>query len=67
MENYKKIFLDTCVLSDIGRMEKEKRANLAYEFLVNKKYKIIVPTYILDELEVNNDTSGVYIFKEARQ
>lgn len=23
--------------------------------------------YILDELEVNNDTSGVYIFKEARQ
>ncbi|MBR6504510.1 MAG: hypothetical protein IKT41_02140 [Clostridia bacterium] len=67
MNVYKKIFLDTCVLSDIGRMNKEKRAKLAYEFLVNKKYKIIVPTYILDELEKIPDKSvkeNVYDFLE---
>lgn len=48
---YKKIFLDTCILSNIGRMEKEERAKLAYNMLVNRKYQIIVSTYILDELE----------------
>lgn len=67
MDNYKKIFLDTCILSDIGRMDKEKRAKLAYEFLVNKKYKIIVPTYILDELERIPDKQvkeNVYDFLE---
>lgn len=67
MDNYKKIFLDTCVLSDIGRMDEKKRAKLAYEFLVNKKYKIIVPTYILDELEEIPDKSvkeNVYDFLE---
>lgn len=67
MDSYKKIFLDTCVLSDIGRMVKEKRAKLAYEFLVNKKYKIIVPTYILDELEKIPDKGvkeNIYDFLE---
>lgn len=39
MLSYKKIFLDTCVLSDIGRMNKKKRVEIAYEFLVNKKSK----------------------------
>lgn len=68
MNNYKKIFLDTCVLSDIGRMEKDKRNKLAYEFLVNKKYQIILPTYILDELEKlpdNEVRKNVYDFLQA--
>lgn len=64
---YKKVFLDTCVLSDIGRMTKEERAKIAYEFLVNKKYKIILPTYILDELERLPDNTvkeNIYDFLE---
>ena len=67
MLSYKKIFLDTCVLSDIGRMNKKKRAEIAYEFLVNKKYKLIIPTYILEELERMPDKNireNVYDFLE---
>lgn len=60
MENYKKIFLDTCVLSDIGRMEKSKRASIAYEFLVNKKYQVILSPYILQELEKCPDKEIVH-------
>ena len=37
-KGYKMLFLDTCVLSDIGRMSKEKRGQLAYNLLVTKKY-----------------------------
>ena len=67
MLSYKKIFLDTCVLSDIGRMNKKKRVEIAYEFLVNKKYKLIIPTYILEELERMPDKNireNVYDFLE---
>lgn len=67
MENYKKVFLDTCILSDIGRLEKSKRASIAYEFLINKKYQIILSPYILQELEECPDKSiveNVYDFLE---
>lgn len=67
MEKYKKIFLDTCVLSDIGRLRKEKRANIAYEFLVNKKYQIVMTPFILQELERCPDkemVNNIYDFLE---
>lgn len=60
MDYYKKIFLDTCVLSDIGRMKKSKRASIAYDFLVNKKYQIILSPYILQELEICPDKEMVH-------
>lgn len=48
---YKKIFLDTCVLSDIGRLEKKDRADLAYKFLVEDKLQIILTPHNLLEIE----------------
>lgn len=48
---YRKIFLDTCILSEIGRMQKEDRNSLAYKFLVIDKLKIILTPFNLIEIE----------------
>lgn len=62
----KKIFLDTCVLSDIGRMKKDDRINLAFQFL-NKEYQIIITIFNLIELEDIRDKTlkeNIYDFLE---
>lgn len=48
---YRKIFLDTCILSEIGRMKKEDRGSLAYKFLVTDKLKVILTPFNLIEIE----------------
>ena len=64
---YKKVFLDTCVLSDIGRMNEEDRRMLAFNFLVNYKFQIIITLYQIMELENFKDEqikNNVYNFLE---
>lgn len=58
------LFLDTCVLSDIGRMSK-KRGTSAYNLLVTKKYCIVVSTFQILEIEKIPDKqliSNIYDF-----
>ena len=54
---YKKVFLDTCVLSDIGRMNTNDRINLAVNFVTNYKFQIIITLYHIMELEKLQDDS----------
>lgn len=66
--NYKKIFLDTCVLSDIGRMNDKDRAMLAFNFVTNYKFQIIITLYHIMELERWKDENlrnNVYNFLEC--
>lgn len=49
--SYRKLFLDTCVLSEIGRMTKEDRGSFAYDLLVEKKMQLILTPYQILELE----------------
>lgn len=66
--NYKKIFLDTCVLSDIGRMKEKDRTMLAFDFVANYKLQIIITLYHIMELEEWKDENlrnNVYNFLES--
>lgn len=50
-KEYKTIFLDTCVLSEIGRMNEKDRNELLYRFVTIDKLKIILTPFNIMELE----------------
>lgn len=65
---YKKVFLDTCVLSDIGRMNTNDRINLAVNFVVKYKFQIIITLYHIMELERLRDEklrNNIYDFLKS--
>ena len=49
-QGYKRVFLDTCILSEIGRMKKSDRGDLLYRFIVEAKYQLVMTPFQVLEL-----------------